>query len=99
MKVSISKRIPNGKINSWKDQVGLCKLEGDTAMSSTWCLRSCLCNGNDMLLFNVGCDFLCSRRAQLYFVFAAFRNMVLCGWVLWFLFGFFFSDQIVKYLT
>lgn len=50
-KVSLSKSIPDRKINTWKEQLGCCNLEGVTATSSPGSLRSCLFNGNNMSLF------------------------------------------------
>lgn len=45
--------------------LGCCNLEGDTATGNPVSLRSCPFNGNHMLLFKIGCDFLCSGGTPL----------------------------------
>ena len=84
MKVSLNKSSPKWKNKHMERTVlGCCNLEGDTATGNPVSLRPCPFNGNHMLLFNLGCDFLCRGGAPLCVdEFAAFHNLLLwifCG--------------------
>lgn len=63
--------------------LGYCNLEGDTATGDPVSLRLCPLNGKHILLFNIGCNFLCSGGVLLCAdEFAAFHNLLL--WIfLW----------------